>query len=105
MSLGRVISSGLAIFAICVVGSAQQNQATASAQVVVLGTGTPLPDPDRSGPAVAVVVNSVAYLVDCGPGVVRRAAAAEKNGIKALAADKLKNCLYHASAFGPHAGI
>ena len=88
--LGRVISSGLAIFAICVVGLAQQNQVTASAQVVILGTGTPLPDPDRSGPAVAVVVNGVAYLVDCGPGVVRRAAAAEKNGIKALAADKLK---------------
>jgi ribonuclease BN (tRNA processing enzyme) len=59
-------------------------------QVVVLGTGTPLADPERSGPAVAIVVNDVAYLVDCGPGVVRRAAAAEKNGIKALAVDKLK---------------
>jgi ribonuclease BN (tRNA processing enzyme) len=59
-------------------------------RVVVLGTGTPLADPERSGPAVAVVVNDVAYLVDCGPGVVRRAAAAEKSGIKALAADKLK---------------
>jgi ribonuclease BN (tRNA processing enzyme) len=59
-------------------------------QVVVLGTGTPLADPERSGPAVAVVVNGAAYLVDCGPGVVRRAAAAEKNGIKALAVDKLK---------------
>jgi ribonuclease BN (tRNA processing enzyme) len=59
-------------------------------QVVILGTGTPLADPERSGPAVAVVVNGAAYLVDCGPGVVRRAAAAEKNGIKALAVDKLK---------------
>ena len=59
-------------------------------QVVVLGTGTPLADPERSGPAVAVVVNGAAYLVDCGPGVVRRAAAAEKAGIKALAVDKLK---------------
>jgi ribonuclease BN (tRNA processing enzyme) len=60
------------------------------AQVVVLGTGTPLADPERSGPAVAIVVNGVAYLVDCGPGVVRRAAAAEKAGITALAVDKLK---------------
>ena len=59
-------------------------------QVVMLGTGTPLADPERSGPAVAIVVNGAAYLVDCGPGVVRRAAAAEKNGIKALAVDKLK---------------
>jgi ribonuclease BN (tRNA processing enzyme) len=64
--------------------------AGAPTQVVVLGTGTPLADPERSGPAVAVVVNGTAYLVDCGPGVVRRAAAAEKNGIKALAVDKLK---------------
>ena len=53
-------------------------------RVVVLGTGTPSADPERSGPAVAVVVNDRAYLVDCGPGVVRRAAAAEKNGISAL---------------------
>jgi ribonuclease BN (tRNA processing enzyme) len=59
-------------------------------QVVVLGTGTPLPDPERSGPAVAVVVNNVAYLVDCGPGVVRRAAAAYKAGISALDVPKLK---------------
>jgi ribonuclease Z len=42
----------------------------------MLGTGTPNPDPDRSGPAVAVVANGQPYLVDCGPGVVRRAAAA-----------------------------
>jgi ribonuclease Z len=56
-----------------------------SSQVVVLGAGTPVPDPERSGPAVAVVVNGRAYLVDCGPGIVRRAAAAfQKDGIKAL---------------------
>ncbi|MCK5324760.1 MAG: MBL fold metallo-hydrolase [Woeseiaceae bacterium] len=44
-------------------------------QVVMLGTGTPNADPQRSGPAVAIVVNGVPYLVDFGPGVVRRAAA------------------------------
>jgi ribonuclease BN (tRNA processing enzyme) len=61
------------------------------AQVVVLGTGTPNTDPERSGPAVAVVVNGRAYLVDCGPGVVRRAAAAEqKDGIAALKTSELK---------------
>jgi ribonuclease BN (tRNA processing enzyme) len=57
--------------------------------VVMLGTGTPNADPDRSGPSVAVVVKGRAYLVDCGPGVVRRAAAAARNGIAALSADKL----------------
>jgi ribonuclease BN (tRNA processing enzyme) len=35
------------------------------------------------------VVNEQAYLVDCGPGVVRRAAAARRTGIDALAARKL----------------
>ena len=58
--------------------------------MVVLGTGTPSADPERWGPAVAVVVNGQAYLIDCGLGVVRRAAAAEKNGIAALKAKELK---------------
>src|ERR1700724_2498429 len=42
-------------------------------RVVLLGTGTPVPDPERSGPATAIVVDDSAYLVDFGPGVVRRA--------------------------------
>jgi ribonuclease BN (tRNA processing enzyme) len=62
----------------------------AGTQVVILGTGTPAADPDRSGPAVAIVVHGTAYLVDAGPGVVRRAAAAEKNGIAALKVTNLK---------------
>lgn len=45
-------------------------------QVVMLGTGNPAPIPERSGPATAIVANGIAYLVDLGPGVVRRAAAA-----------------------------
>jgi len=56
----------------------------------MLGTGTPLANPDASGPAVAIVVNGAAYLVDCGPGVVRRAAAAERKGIAALKVQNLK---------------
>lgn len=44
----------------------------------MLGTGTPRPNPERSGPATAIVVGDRAYLVDFGPGVVRRAAAAAK---------------------------
>jgi ribonuclease BN (tRNA processing enzyme) len=47
-----------------------------AAQVILLGTGTPNADPERSGPSVAVVANGTPYLVDFGPGVVRRAAAA-----------------------------
>jgi ribonuclease BN (tRNA processing enzyme) len=52
--------------------------------VVMLGTGTPGWDPDRSGPATVIVVNDTPYLVDFGPGVIRRAGAAYQKGVKAL---------------------
>ncbi|HSE97913.1 MAG TPA: MBL fold metallo-hydrolase [Blastocatellia bacterium] len=59
-------------------------------RVVLLGTGTPNADPDRSGPSVAIVVNDTPYIIDFGPGVVRRAAAAHKKGVSGLAVSKLK---------------
>lgn len=59
-------------------------------QVVMLGTGTPNPDPDRSGPAVAIVVNGTAYLVDAGAGVMRRAEQARKAGVAALEAGRIR---------------
>jgi len=58
---------------------------TTRTRVVLLGTGTPVPDPDRSGPATAIVVDDRVYLVDFGPGVIRRAeSAALKNQLPAL---------------------
>jgi ribonuclease BN (tRNA processing enzyme) len=57
--------------------------------LVLLGTGTPNPDPDRAGSGVAIVVNGTPYLVDAGVGVVRRAAAVERNGVAALEAENL----------------
>jgi ribonuclease BN (tRNA processing enzyme) len=66
-------------------------QQTPRTRVVLLGTGTPVPDPDRSGPATAIVVDDTAYLVDFGPGVVRRAElAALKRGIPAVEPGNLK---------------
>jgi len=62
----------------------------AATQVVLLGTGTPNADPDRSGPSVAIVVNNTPYLVDFGPGVVRRAEAAFRKGVKGLAVKNLR---------------
>lgn len=59
-------------------------------QLVLLGTGTPFADPNKSGPSLAIVVNGASYIVDCGPGVVRRAAQANEKGIAALAASQLK---------------
>jgi ribonuclease BN (tRNA processing enzyme)/pimeloyl-ACP methyl ester carboxylesterase len=66
-------------------------ESTMRTKVVLLGTGTPIPDPDRSGPATAIVVDDRAYLVDFGPGVVRRAeAAALKREIPAVEPGNLK---------------
>jgi ribonuclease BN (tRNA processing enzyme) len=60
-------------------------------KVVLLGTGTPVPDPDRSGPATAIVVDDAAYIVDMGPGLVRRAKGAVLNRhINALEPANLK---------------
>ena len=53
-------------------------------QIVMLGTGTPRPDPERSGPATAILANGTPYLIDFGPGVIRRAAAAYQRGVTAL---------------------
>src|SRR6476660_3950334 len=53
-------------------------------KVVMLGTGTPRPDPNRSGPATAIIVNDTPYLIDFGPGVIRRATAAYENGATAI---------------------
>jgi len=59
-------------------------------RLVLLGTGTPNAEPDRSGPALAVIVDDTAYVVDVGPGVVRRAAAAAARGLEALAPGRLR---------------
>ena len=59
--------------------------------VVLLGTGTPGAEPDRFGPATAVVAAGTAYLIDAGPGVVRRAAAgALVSGLPALQPQNLR---------------
>lgn len=63
---------------------------TMQSKVVILGSGTPNPDPERMGPALAVVVNDAAYVVDFGPGVVRRAAAAYTAGVEQLEVTRLK---------------
>lgn len=43
-------------------------------KIAFLGTGTPITDPHRQGPSTAVIVNGTPYVVDFGPGLVRRAA-------------------------------
>lgn len=96
LPITRAIVSGMQVRIPLVLGSAialaacvtRDNPAPAEAprtQIVLLGTGSPIPDPDRSGPATAIIVDSVAYLFDAGAGVVRRAAAAGREGVAAFA--------------------
>src|SRR5262244_1253010 len=95
MKITRVMCYSVVLVALT--SSAQQpagqpsNEHSTRTRVVLLGTGTPVPDPDRSGPATAIVVGDSAYLVDFGPGVVRRAKAAVLNrGITGLEPANLK---------------
>jgi ribonuclease BN (tRNA processing enzyme) len=64
-------------------------QPTPATRVVMLGSGTPNADPDHSGPSVAIVVGGATYLVDAGPGVVRRAALAQR--VDSIAALRMPN--------------
>jgi len=80
---------------VAIAAKAQQSESQAKkhstrTRVVLLGTGTPVPDPDRSGPATLIVVDDRAYLVDFGPGVVRRAEAAALKGVTAARPGNLK---------------
>lgn len=60
-------------------------------KVVLLGTGTPNPVPARSGPCTAVIVDDRSYIIDFGPGIVRRAETAyRQKGITALKPKNLK---------------
>ena len=75
---------GLAAAPVRLVGQAASPRE--STVVVLLGTGVPRPEPEASGPATAVVVGTRVFLVDAGPGVERRLAAAHLpvDGVTAL---------------------
>lgn len=44
-------------------------------EITLLGTGSPIPDPNRAGPSTLVRTGGQTLLVDCGRGVLMRAAA------------------------------
>jgi ribonuclease Z len=79
----------ISIAALCTLLPLSLKAQTPRTKIVMLGTGTPIPDPDRMGPATAIIVDSIAYIFDAGTGIVRRAAAAQRTGIPALATPKL----------------
>ncbi len=44
-------------------------------KLVLLGTGNPNPSPEQSGCALALVVRDTPYIIDFGPGLIRKSAA------------------------------
>ena len=62
-------------------------------KLVLLGTGNPNPSPDQSGCALALVVRDTPYIIDFGPGLIRRAARMTPDyggAMEALETSKLK---------------
>ena len=85
----RIIAVPMALMLPIAAGA--QTQKHEGTKVVLLGTGNPGPSPEKSGPATAIVVNDEAYLIDFGPGIVRRAVAAQRKGIAALEPAKIRH--------------
>jgi ribonuclease BN (tRNA processing enzyme) len=90
--MNRLISGFILVSLVGVLPAASFSQGVLKqkTQIVLLGTGTPNADPDRSGPAVAIVVGDTPYIIDSGPGIVRRAEAAYRKGVTGLAVKNLK---------------
>lgn len=73
--------------------ASDNNSKTQTTKVILLGTGNPNPDPAHSGCSVAIVVNDTPYIIDFGPGLIRKAAALSPRyggSIKALDVKNLK---------------
>lgn len=72
----KLITSFLIIYLLSGLNAFCQKKYTSSdiTKVIFLGTGTPNPDPKHSGSSIMILVNNVPYIVDFGPGLIRKAA-------------------------------
>jgi ribonuclease Z len=80
MKKAKALSLSVTILLVAATGGSQAHAQKAYvpstvSQVVFLGTGNPNADPLHSGNSVAIVVNNTPYIVDFGPGLIRKAAA------------------------------
>jgi ribonuclease BN (tRNA processing enzyme) len=84
---GVLFLTGCLMFLSVTAGAQQAEQDRKdSTLVVLLGTGTPRPGPKASGPATALVVGKLVFLIDAGPGAELQLSAAHLpiNGVTAL---------------------
>jgi len=70
----RIISLILCLSCISPVSGQRDFSTSEITKVVLLGTGNPNPSPLQSGCSIAIIVNNEPYIIDFGPGLVRRAA-------------------------------
>lgn len=75
----KLLFISICAFAISSVFAQRDYSDSKITKLVLLGTGDPTAIPDRSGSSVAIVVNSMPYIIDFGPGVIRRLAAVSEN--------------------------
>lgn len=66
---------------------------SADMTLVLLGTGTPNPVPERAGAATAIIVDGQPWIIDAGPGVIRRVEAARRTGVETLTQPSLSRAL------------
>ena len=85
-TINKYIFTAILLIGACSLLNAQNTDT----KLVLLGTGSPFADPAKSGPSLAIVVNNTSYIVDAGPGLVRRAAQAKELGFPSLDAAQLK---------------
>lgn len=67
------VCSGAEVFA---TSGITESGITDRMEITLLGTGSPMVDPNRAGPSTLVAAGGATFLVDCGRGVLMRAAAA-----------------------------
>jgi ribonuclease Z len=72
--ISRILTITVILFFAFLIILNAQDRNEQSTKVVLLGTGNPNPDPEHSGCSIAIIVNDTPYIVDFGPGLVRRAA-------------------------------
>lgn len=83
----------------CQVSHREISQIQRPLKLCFLGTGNPNPSPTQSGCSIAIIVGNTPYIIDFGPGLIRKAAQLTPYYGGNIAALDIKNIKY---AFLPH---
>jgi len=62
------------VYSHCLLWSQRDFSNSETTKIVLLGTGNPNPSPTQSGCSIAIIVGNTPYIIDFGPGLIRKAA-------------------------------